>query len=117
MTFVWLMFAHWVGDFLLQTSEMATGKSKSFKWLTIHVFVYSAVILIVSIILFGMNKALPYTILNLLVHWGVDFFTSKLAAHYHEKPRVFYPVIGFDQFLHATTLYLTYLNIDLIAGN
>ena len=41
-----------------------------------------------------------------------DFFTSKLASKYQDKPRIFYPVLGFDQMIHGLCLYLTYINID-----
>lgn len=108
MSFAWLLLAHWIGDFVLQTSEMANGKSKSLKWLTIHVLVYALAVLFFTYWMFPLKLALSYTFINLLIHWGVDFFTSKLASKYFNQPRIFYPIIGFDQMIHAMTLFLTY---------
>ncbi|WP_109438608.1 MULTISPECIES: DUF3307 domain-containing protein [Aquimarina] len=114
MIFTWILLAHWVGDFLLQTSKMALGKSQNFKWLFIHVITYTAVLLVCGLLLFPIETAITYVLLNCILHGVTDFFTSKLAAKYQEKPRIFFPILGFDQFIHIVTLYITYLNRDSI---
>lgn len=100
-------FAHWVGDFLLQTSDMAHYKSTSIKWLTFHVAVYSTALLLFSVWLMDARSLAWFVFSNAMLHWITDFFTSRIASKYSSRPRIFYSVIGFDQFIHYSTLVLT----------
>ncbi len=115
MDFVIILFAHWVGDFLLQTSSMALNKSKTLKWLGLHVLTYTAVLLVLSSLIFSWQVALGFAVINGLLHLVTDFFTSKLSARHIDKPRIYFPIIGFDQFIHLSCLYWTYLNSDILA--
>jgi hypothetical protein len=45
--FDWLLVGHLVGDFLLQTNEMARRKAQSLRWLLRHLACYMAVITVV----------------------------------------------------------------------
>ena len=108
MSFSLFLVAHWAGDFVFQTTSMALGKSKSIKWLTIHVLTYTAILLIFSVFTLPNDVILLYVLANGLLHWVTDFFTSKLAAKYFEQPRIFYPILGFDQLIHVMTLYITF---------
>ncbi|MDY8136136.1 DUF3307 domain-containing protein [Aquimarina sp. 2201CG5-10] len=111
MVFSWILLAHWVGDFVFQTSRMATEKSKQLKWLSIHVITYTAVLLIFALFVFSFKLAITYVLINGVLHGITDFFTSKLSAKYQETPRIFFPILGMDQLIHTVTLYITYLNI------
>ncbi|WP_420398815.1 hypothetical protein [Flagellimonas sp.] len=91
---------------------MAVKKSSSLKWLTAHVLTYSLVLGGFAIFLFPLESALIYVALNALLHFVTDFFTSKLASKYQDNPRIFYPVLGFDQMVHGLCLYLTFVNKD-----
>lgn len=102
-----LFFAHWVGDFLLQTSEMATNKSRSLKWLTLHVSIYSLVLLFFSALVLDWRTLGWFILVNAILHWITDFFTSRLALKYQEQPKVFYPILGFDQLIHYSCLVVT----------
>lgn len=109
MDFALIIVAHWIGDYLLQTTAMATEKSYRLKWLGLHVLTYTTTLLAVSLLLFPWKFALLFAVLNGLLHGSVDFFTSRLSRKYQHRPRIFYPILGFDQMLHMLTLYLTYL--------
>ena len=105
-----LLFLHWLGDFAFQTDAMATKKSKSVKWLTIHVSAYSGVLLVGGQLLFPWYQGITYTLINALLHGVTDFFTSKVTAYYYEigNQRLFFTSIGFDQFIHGATLVGTF---------
>lgn len=99
LTLVWL---HFLGDFILQTDKMATGKSKSNKILLIHVAVYSLPLLIIGV---------EFAIVNLILHFVVDYFTSRATSRLWQRGERhwFFTVIGLDQTLHMTCLVLTYI--------
>ncbi len=103
-----LLLAHWFGDYVFQSSDMALQKSHSLKWLGIHTGVYTIVILVFCFFIFSFKTALLYVAINGVIHGITDFFTSKAAAKHIKNPRRFYPILGFDQLLHTVTLYLTY---------
>ena len=87
---------------------MATEKKHSLLWLARHTLTYTVVILSMSLVLFPIAISIKYTLLNGIAHGLTDYFTSKLAHRYHNDPRIFYPILGFDQFLHIATLYSSY---------
>jgi hypothetical protein len=108
-----ILFIHWVGDYLLQTNEIAAKKSKSIVWLTFHVLLY-AVALLVGILLMSIRTGMvPFNSIALFVgingalHWITDLVTSRIVQRVVGNTRVFYLVIGFDQFLHAAALLST----------
>lgn len=107
-----LLFAHWIGDYLFQTNEMATSKGRSFYWLNVHVAVYTLPILASALMLFPWDIALYFALLNALFHWITDFVTTRLAYRYQSNPRLFYPIIGFDQFTHGACLLGTLLYFE-----
>lgn len=115
MNFLLLLAAHWIGDYLLQSRKMATEKYKSLKWLLFHVFIYTLILLAISQFVFSWQVGLGYAVFNGALHLITDFFTSKLAAKFHDQPRVFYPILGFDQLIHTTCLYWTFINSDVLA--
>ncbi len=115
MDFIIVLAGHGVGDYLLQTTSMATQKSVSQKWLLLHVFTYTLVLLATGNIVFSWQVALGYAIFNGALHFITDFFTSKLARRYQEKPRVYYPILGFDQLVHVSCLYWTFVHSDILA--
>ncbi|MEM8999715.1 MAG: DUF3307 domain-containing protein [Bacteroidota bacterium] len=115
MVFIIILIAHWVGDYVLQTSNMAVYKSSSLKWLLLHILTYTAILLIFGYFLFSWQVAFGFALFNGSLHLITDFFTSKLSARYQDQPRVFYPILGFDQCVHVICLYWTFMNSDLLA--
>ncbi|MDL5049186.1 DUF3307 domain-containing protein [Oscillatoria amoena NRMC-F 0135] len=103
-----ILFAHWVADFLFQTEAMALNKSKSMKWLTVHVLTYTIVLLGFSLLLLDWRAALLFAGINGALHGVTDFFTSKLTTVYHHNRRVFFIIIGLDQFIHAAALVMVW---------
>jgi len=115
--FLFIIFVHWVSDFVLQSHHMSTRKSSSNYYLTMHVLLYSFVTI------FSWALALPLLGIHItsgsvwlaflfifVTHWVTDYFTSRLTSKLYkeEKYHDFFVVIGFDQFLHYTQLLITY---------
>ena len=100
-TILAIFWLHFVSDFLMQTDKMAQGKSSSNKLLTIHVAVYSMFFLIFC--------GPVYAMINFVLHWVTDYNTSRVTKKLWEKKEVhwFFAVIGLDQAIHYTCLFLT----------
>ena len=97
-----LVWIHFFADFICQSDKMAQNKSKSIKWLSIHSLIYT-----LPFLLFGWK----FSILNGLLHFGVDYTTSKINKQLWENKEVhwFFVGIGADQAVHMTLLILTYI--------
>lgn len=114
-----LLVVHFLADFVFQSSKMAINKSKSLKWLSIHVAVYGLVsvisLIVLSVTWENSVLATIWWIVNVLLHFIVDFFTSKITSRLWEqkKMRLFFTMIGFDQLLHNSCLIGTYLIVRL----
>lgn len=115
MTIILIIFVfHFLADFVFQSSQMATGKSKSLKWLSIHVGVYGLVSLVsafvVGLDLMNLSLGFAWWGINVGLHFIVDFFTSKVTSKFWEEKnmRSFFVMIGFDQLLHNLCLMTTY---------
>lgn len=126
LNIIYILVTHFVSDFIMQTNEMAKGKSTSIKWLTLHIisyfkgFIWSAVLyfIISSFIFQTVISAwllIGYCLLNAGLHWVTDYFTSKQTAKLWAQQKVheFFVMIGLDQLIHATCLILTYYFIFL----
>jgi len=129
-TIIALLFVHFIADFVCQNDKMALNKSKSVKWLTIHVLVYTLVLFFGAVLILQPNvhtviaemyenkvtiyyiPILGYVFLNAVLHWVTDFFTSRLNSFLLKKfapsHHWFFVGVGFDQFIHTSTLILTY---------
>jgi len=108
---------HWEADFSLQTHEMATNKSKSNYWLTMHVLVYtSATLLFWRFFIFDVDTVYHFTdylyfsIFIFVTHWITDYITSRFTGKLYKEGKYheFFCVIGVDQVLHLTQLLIAY---------
>lgn len=105
-----IFWTHFIADFLLQTDEMAINKSKSFKWLSIHAFVYGLPFYVIFGLTHSFLFGVLYALVNAFLHWIVDAITSRITAKLWEagERHWFFVVIGLDQAIHYTCLILTY---------
>lgn len=118
-----LLVAHFVGDFILQTNEMALRKSKDLEYLLLHCGAY-----ILPFVLWGPL----FVAITFATHLATDFCTSRITSKLwfvnlaprsetnknlkwpyfaqvnQGKRHWFFAMIGFDQLIHFTTLALTY---------
>ncbi len=105
-----LIWMHFVADFVFQSDKMAKTKSKSNFWLLAHVCAYCSVFPI-PLLLIGYSEIdiLEYVALNGLLHFCVDWITSRCTSKLWERKEAhwFFVVVGFDQAIHITTLFFT----------
>jgi hypothetical protein len=107
-----ILFIHWVADFLLQTKQMATMKSKDTIWLLIHVAVYSFTWFFIGAFFDPLKSAL-FFVITFMCHFITHYFTSRWTSKLYRDSKFygfpsFFSVIGLDQWIHYAQLFLTY---------
>lgn len=106
-TLVILFFAHWIGDFVLQTSWMGNNKSKQWMPLLSHIAVYTFTLWAFT---YYMHTSYSWWVwfvtFNGIAHLLIDAYTSQLSSECYKKDNIkgFFTTIGFDQFLHSACL-------------
>lgn len=124
-----IVFAHWVSDFVLQSGWMANNKSKNWRALLAHVATYTAsmtvlmfimaILLSDTVIKFNMingiilamtpSAYMAWILLNGVLHLITDAITSRITYKLwgRSKMHEFFVVVGFDQMIHYTCLFVT----------
>jgi hypothetical protein len=105
-----ILFMHWVADFKCQTEWMANNKSTNNTALGAHVLVYTSFLLAFGLAIIGDPKnALLWAMINGGLHFTTDYITSRLTGKRWKEAnyRSFFNTIGFDQFIHFATLFVT----------
>lgn len=113
---VWCLFLHFVSDFIFQSRDVAKNKSSDFKYLKYHLQELGITFTIGLLFFLGIWKTLIFVILNTAIHGMIDwniwrFYKSQRKNENPEtfkywEDKLFYIIIGFDQFLHGLTILL-----------
>lgn len=108
-----ILFAHWISDFVLQSTWMAKNKSIDNNALLSHVAVYTFGMFLAALWLMPLADAIAFSIITFGTHFLVDHVTSRITRRLWEKQDVhnFFVVIGLDQMIHYITLFGTYLTV------
>lgn len=107
---LWVLFAHWVGDFVCQTHWQASNKSKNWNALARHVTAYTVVAGgLCSILIQSRDRMAAFLAITFVAHFLTDAITSRITSRLYAKQDFhnFFVVIGFDQLLHYAQLFLT----------
>jgi hypothetical protein len=111
---LWILFCHWICDFVLQTDKQARGKSSNFNHLINHTMTYT-VTMSILIVVCGFNNYFiwqfcRFFIITLFFHTVQDFITSRINKKLWDDKKVhlFFVSVGFDQFLHFAQLIISY---------
>ena len=111
-----ILVAHYVGDFVLQTTDMRKYKYDSIYYLSIHIVVYTLTMLLFLAYSFGFSRLwLFYVFVNGCFHFIIDTITIKTIKEMREMDRdeVIPLALGTDQLLHLVTLFCTFYVFDL----
>jgi len=115
-----ILVTHYFADFIMQDEEWATNKSKSIKALLKHTVVYTTcwipVISILGLLTCYSPNMLWFIPITFVLHTLTDYITSRIVSKKFAKGEFGSPipntgafsVIGFDQLLHYSQLFLTY---------
>jgi capsule polysaccharide export protein KpsE/RkpR len=97
-----LVWMHFIADFIFQSDYIAINKSKNNLVLLTHVCLYG-----IPFFLFGAAFAFA----NMALHFVTDYITSRVTSYLwkNDKRHWFFVTIGFDQAVHMTCLFSTYL--------
>ena len=108
ITVVVILWAHFIGDFILQSDYHAVNKSKSNLALFEHVLYYSLPLTLMG---FLIPVSISWIIANAVMHAAVDYVTSRITSRLWVagKRHWFFVTIGADQSLHFTCLFVSYL--------
>jgi membrane-bound metal-dependent hydrolase YbcI (DUF457 family) len=105
--YILIIWAHFIGDFLLQSDKIAINKSKDNLVLLSHVALYCVPLTLVGLIV-PINLA--WILFNTIAHFITDYITSRMASYFwrNEKRHWFFVTIGLDQAIHMTCLIGSY---------
>lgn len=122
-----IFIGHWVSDFVLQSSWMATNKSKSNIALGAHVLTYTTSLILVvcapimvftylspsytSVAHISISVSLLiWAAINGVFHFMTDYYTSRWTSRLWQAGDThnFFVVIGLDQTIHYMTLLGTF---------
>lgn len=103
-----IVWAHWIGDFILQSDRLAQNNSKSNWILFEHVCIYTMPLAVIG---FFIPISFAWLIVNAIGHFCTDYITSRITSKLWAKKEVhwFFVTIGADQAIHATTLLASYV--------
>ena len=119
---IFMLLAHLIGDFFLQSQYMSENKSKNVGVLFVHVLFYTITIFTVTFLYIIISKEYQmifmlttYYILNGILHFIIDFITSKITSRLYKQNKLhwFFVTIGCDQTLHFICLFGTYILLFL----
>lgn len=105
----WILFSHYLADFVLYPSKWGANKHKEWGALNKHVALYMLLMFMFLFPLYGF-KTILYVLFNGFLHWIIDSLTSRASNFFYKKQEIklFWCVIGFDQFLHVALLFNTF---------
>ena len=139
LIFVILVFwIHWFADFIMQDEEWAVTKSYDNHNLLLHTYTYSGMWFIAGLIYsfpafwselnsqdyfeLMIKFVFVFPLITFITHTITDYFTSKETSKLYKNKKFgssipnlgFFSMIGFDQCLHYTQLFVTYYILTII---
>lgn len=109
MGFAFIMFGHWIADFIFQTEWMANKKHEEWIPLLVHSAVYALTVTLVlwlTLLHVTIMEAKVAFIMLFVSHAAIDWITSRINYMLWQDGlvRQFFCCIGLDQWMHLTIL-------------
>lgn len=115
---LWLIFSHWVADFVFQDESWALKKKESIVSLLKHTLTYSIVMTLAFSFILSPLGLLYFFVGSLVSHTYIDYFSSKVVGKMFVDKHTGSPIpnfgafsmIGLDQVFHYITMvFLLYI--------
>lgn len=118
---IYLIFLHFVSDFLFQSRAMANNKSSNLGYLLVHgIIIYATYLVGLYAIGYEYETVTWFCLANSAIHMVIDgciwnlykafvyyrFPKAKAETYEYWNDKHFYTTIGLDQMLHITTALL-----------
>lgn len=109
-----ILGAHFIGDFVFQSSWMAQNKSENWGALLLHTSIYTTVMSIIflraALLVDNLEGLGIFFVITFIAHTLQDKITSTLTSGFFtgKNWRMLFGTIGLDQFLHFVQLLITY---------
>lgn len=117
--FVFLLLAHLIGDFYVQTKKMAEKKETKLKWVAFHGLSYWLTALILAVPVWSF-RLFVFSTLAAVLHFVIDaakyFYTAKLKQSNRLSTAKDRNLFFGDQLLHFTCIVLTAFAFSLWQG-
>lgn len=112
---IYLLFAHWIADFVFQDERWSLAKKNSFVSLLKHTLMYSFILTIMMGFFLTFSQSALFWVINFVAHTVIDYFTSKWVGQKFERKKLgssipnfgAFTIIGLDQFIHYLILLLS----------
>lgn len=120
--FSYILFLHYLGDYIFQPYSMSVQKSEDYMMLLYHTIIYTGTIYLGLLLVVGVKEAITFSVITFFAHYVVDFVTSKVISDnssglrldpdnskpIHKRLRLWGPIslLGFDQLLHQACLLI-----------
>lgn len=108
----YILLAHFISRFLLQSDTMSSQKMKHFSWAMLHVAIYSFslfFIMLLGIVVFKewtWNFVWNFSLINSVAYFIIEVIVGGFNCENKDQKRYYlYGIgIGFEQFAHAIVL-------------
>ena len=78
--FAYILFLHYLGDYIFQPYSMSVRKSEDHMMLLYHTIIYSSTIYLGLLLVVGAKEAITFAVLTFFAHYVVDFVTSRVIS-------------------------------------
>ena len=110
--FIYILFVHWIADFICQTPKMRRCKSHSLSVLFDHWLVYTIVLFVLSFpFSVEVDGSYMYFLLaNSLTHFFIDLITSRISKYFFVRDNMKWTmnIVGLDQILHVIIFFISH---------
>jgi len=108
LVLVFFTLKHFLADWVLQTDEIARKKGKEIKFLLIHSFHHSFLILLIALFGFEWGRVISIAAAEFILHSFIDYLkaSEKLLGKYKYPSKPYFVFLGFDQTLHQLAYIL-----------
>lgn len=110
--FILIFVMHVVAGFFLQSKKISKLKREKKRYLFLHVGIYTLFFVVFSPILLELTilQGLVYSLINGVLHLGVDYVTGKFKTKYVDKTNLKYKLTtAIDYAVHVSILIITYM--------